>query len=144
MWIVPCSASLMSLETTLPETTLSADTPNSWVWNGSFIKLDLDQSNLSPVGKAACKTIAISVNSTLCEPVNAQVTTVDGRLHEDDCLELNCTGLTWELSDEELAIISTKLWETVKDGNALGLLPRFCSNDMFPYRNSLRGMYICS
>jgi hypothetical protein len=114
--------------------------PRSWVWNGSFVKLDLDQTNPCPVSKAARKTIAITVSSTVCEPINAHVASLDNRLPSDGCEELNDAGITWELSDDELALISIKVWETVKEGHVIGILPRFRANNTFPYRDSLRGM----
>jgi hypothetical protein len=140
MRMVPNNTALSSsLETNTADPGASVNTAYSWIWNGSFIKLDLDQANPSPVSKAARKTIAVILSSVICEPVNAQVAKVDDRLVFDDCPELNSTGLTWELSDGELVVVCTKLWETVKEANTLGLLPRFRTNSGFPYRDSLRG-----
>lgn len=126
------------------DTTVNTTTPSSWVWNGSFVKLDLDQANPSPVSKAARKTIAVTVSSIVCEPLNARVTNVNGRLPSDNCEELNDSALTWEVSDGELSIVCTKIWETVKDQNALEILPRFRTNSTFPYRDTLRGMSLNS
>ncbi|GLB43863.1 hypothetical protein LshimejAT787_1500470 [Lyophyllum shimeji] len=110
---------------------------HDWLWNGSFVKLDLDQTNPSPIGKAARKTVALKLSSIACTPLNPRIVKASHRFHPTDTPELNTAGLTWEFSNGELTLLAEKLWETVKDSK-LGLspLPVFRANSSFPYRSN--------
>ncbi|KII88930.1 hypothetical protein PLICRDRAFT_29388 [Plicaturopsis crispa FD-325 SS-3] len=109
----------------------------TWIWTGAFVKLDLEASKgPSPVGKANLrKTLAVTMNSYLCEPINPRVLDVKDYLPEvKRPADLNTAGLTWEVSDMECAVLISRLWDIVHSQNALSLLPAFRANKMFPYR----------
>ncbi|RDB24483.1 hypothetical protein Hypma_008516 [Hypsizygus marmoreus] len=122
-----------------PSSPTSATSPSPrWLWNGSFARLDLDQANPSPVSKAARKTIAVKVASTMCESINPRIAAIQGRLGLDDSSELDPHGTTWEMDQGILSILLTQLWDNVRKCHGLMSLPRFRTNATFPYRSISR------
>ncbi|PIL37672.1 hypothetical protein GSI_01366 [Ganoderma sinense ZZ0214-1] len=116
----------------------SLDTPYSWAWDGSYVQLSLPGKQATPAStsKSIRKTLVIRIPSYICEPINPHVVDLKDRLPLESVPQLNKSGLTWELTDAELTVLTATVWDRVQRHNALALLPRFRESDNFPYRDA--------